>query len=146
LEKEEVLKWRAFQHIIKVESFEIPAVPGHMVGAGQSAGIAEFEGGELASIAISFTIDFINGSGKHVLYTAHNFEDGSFFVTLGRGTTRASQDGKTALFDGSITFLRGSGRFAGIEGSGAYSGKRLAPFGQQAQTYLDISATYRLRK
>jgi hypothetical protein len=119
-------------------------MPGHVVGAGQSSGIAEFEGSELASLAISFTIDFINGSGTRVLYTARNFEDGSLFGTLGRGTTRASQDGKTASFDGSITFLQGSGGFAGIEGGGTYTSKRLALFGKQAQTYLDITATYRL--
>jgi hypothetical protein len=141
------LKCRTGQHVLKVEFYPIPSnPPGHMVGAGQSAGLAFFETGEVANLAMAFTIDFPDGKGgTHALYTEFSFEDGASFVILELGTTTPIADGNTALFNStSISFVEGSGRFAGIKGSGVMTGKRFAPLGANADTYLDYTLTYEL--
>jgi hypothetical protein len=141
------LKCRTGQHVLKVDFYPIPSTPqGHLMGAGQSAGLAFFESGEVANLAMAFTVDFPDGrGGTHALYTEFSFEDGSSFVILELGTTTPGADGKTALFDStSISFVEGSGRFAGIRGGGVMTGKRFAPLGVNADTYLDYTLTYKL--
>ncbi len=133
----ESMRWRVVQHTLRLSSYDVPNLSGHTVGAGESGGLAMFPGGDFASLAIAWTVDFVKGTGRHVFYTAFNFEDGSYFVTLGEGDTRASEDGKTADFEGTARFLESGGRFAGIQGSGSYTGKRFAPLGTDAEVYLD---------
>jgi hypothetical protein len=145
--KEKTLKCRTGQHVYKVDFFPVPSTkPGHIVGAGQSGGLAFFEGGEVANLSMGFTVDFPDGAnGTHALYTAFSFEDGSDFVILELGDTIASEDGKTSTFTStSISFIRGGGRFSGIKGSGVMTGKRFAPLGQNVDTYLDYTLTYTL--
>jgi hypothetical protein len=132
-----ILRWRVVQHTLRMSSYDVPSLTGHTVGAGESGGLAMFQGGEFASLAIAWTIDFVKGTGRHVFYTAFYFEDGSYFVTLGEGETRATEDGKTADFEGTARFLQGGGRFEDIQGSGSYTGKRFAPLGTNAEVYLD---------
>ncbi len=137
------LKWRQSQHIVKVDVIQVGDVPGHLVGAGENAGLAFFENGDVAIHSTKFTIDYTNGSGLHQCYVVVTFEDGSVFVTKGQGTTTADQEKKVASFKGAFSFIRGSGRFAGIQGEGAYTGKRFAPVpGVGAELYSDNNATY----
>ncbi|MEA2604564.1 MAG: REDY-like protein HapK [Acidobacteriota bacterium] len=146
--REVTKKWLTAQHIIEPVQFEIPTLPGHIVGAGRSGGMGIFEDNEerdrYASLAIRFLVDMTNDTGLHWLYTVYEFEDGSTFVTLGQGTTTSINDGKGALFKGTLTFEHGSGRFEGIKGVGSYEGRRLASFVAEAETYLDVVATYSL--
>jgi hypothetical protein len=142
------IKWRTSQYIIEANSFEIPTIKGHIVGAGRSGGIGFFEH-SFASLQIRFTVDMTNGTGLHTIYTVYTFEDeeASTFVTEGQGTTTAGEVGtprEFAIFEGKSTFQQGTGRYAGIQGSGHYSGRRLASFLPEAPTYLDQTATYRL--
>ncbi len=117
--------------------------PGHLVGSGENAGLAFFENGDVAIHSTKFTIDYTNGSSPHQFYSILTFEDGSMFVTKGQGTTTADQEKKVASFKGAFSFIRGSGRFAGIQGEGAYTGKRFAPVpGVGAELYSDNNATY----
>jgi len=45
--------------------------------------------------------------------------------------TSARPDG-TSTFEGTYTYIGGTGRFAGVKGGGSYTGKRLAPVSQGA--------------
>jgi hypothetical protein len=126
---------------------DVPSTPaGHIVGAGESAGLAFFESGEIANLSMGFTIDFADGkSGTHVVYTRFDFEDGSHFMIVESGTTTASQDGHTSTFQSSsISFVEGGGRFQGIAGNGAMTGKRFAPLGVAADTTLNYLLVYTL--
>jgi hypothetical protein len=143
----QTLKCRTGQHVLKVEFFPVPSnTAGHLVGAGQSAGLAFFESGEVANLAMAFTIDFPDGkSGTHALYTEFSFEDGSAFGILELGMTKASEDGKSASFvSTSISFTHGRGRFTGISGEGTMTGKRFAPLGSNADTNLNYTLTFTL--
>lgn len=138
----ETLKWRLSQQVIKFESIEVGDVPGHVVGVGETRGLAFFENGEIATLSGKVTIDYTNGSGPHMAYLFHTFEDGSAFVIKIQGTTTADPGGKTAPFKGELSFVQGNGRFAGIKGSGTYTGKRLTPVAAGALVYADFTAAY----
>ena len=73
----EDLKWRQAQHITKAESIQVGDVPGHIVGAGEIAGLAFFANGEVATLSAKATFDYTNGSGPHRAYNLYAFEDGS---------------------------------------------------------------------
>lgn len=141
----ETLKWRQNQHTTKTESiFQVGDVPDHMVGVGEGGGLAFFENGEFATFTSTYTVDYTNGSGPHWGYSLYTFEDSSTFATKEQGATTAEQGGKTSVFKGTFSFVQGSGRFRGIEGSGSYTGRRLAPLAAGAEAYRDFTATYTL--
>ncbi len=141
----ETLKWRQSEHIKKTESIIVVGdVPDHIVGVGEGGGLAFFENGQFAIFSSTYAVDYTNGSGPHWAYSLYSFEDGSSFVIRGQGTTTAEQDGKIAVFKGTFSFNDGSGRFRGIQGSGSYTGRRLAPLAAGAEGYRDFTATYTL--
>ena len=141
----ETLKWRQSEHVTKTESiFPVGDVPGHIVGAGEGGGLAFFENGEFATFSSTYAVDYTNGSGPHWAYSLYTFEDGSGFVIKGQGATTAEQSGKIAVFKGTFSINGGSGRFKGIQGSGSYTGRRLAPLAAGAEGYRDFTATYTL--
>ncbi len=139
----DTLKWRQSWHITKTEStFLVGDVPDHIVGVGESGGVAFFETGEFATFSSTYTVDYTKGNGRHWAYALYTFEDGASFVTKYEGTTTADPGGKISVFQGTFSFVRGSGRFAGIQGSGSYTGRRLAPLGVGAEAYYDLTGTY----
>jgi hypothetical protein len=140
----EPLKWRTGLSTSKADSMPVGDVPGHVVGAGESRGMAFFEKGEAAIAVDKFTFDYTNGSGPYVAYMLHSFEDGSTFVVRFVGSSAASPNGKITSFKGTFSFTQGTGRFAGIQGSGSHTGKRFAPVGAGAELYFDFTGTYTL--
>jgi len=138
----EALKWRQTMHVIKAESIEVGDVPAHIVGLAHVGGLASFENGEVAPISLKSTFDYTNGSGQHQGYVLYTFEDEATFVIKYQGTTTAARGGKISTFKGDISFIQGSGRFAGIKGSGTYTGKRFTPLSTGAEFYYDFAATY----
>jgi len=141
----ETLKWRQSQHTTKTESiFQVGDVPDHIVGVGEGGGLAFFENGEFATFSSTYAVDYTNGSGAHWAYSLYTFEDGSGFVTKEQGTTAAQQSGKISVFKGTFSFIEGRGRFKGVQGSGSYTGRRLAPLAARAEGYRDFTATYTL--
>ncbi len=143
----EELKWRQAMHNVKAELVQVCDVPGHVVGAGANGGLAFFNDGAVALVSNQFTIDYTNGSGTHHAYNMYTFDDGSTFVTDSRGTTTADQASKTVTFKGTSAFTRGTGRFTGIQGEGAYTGRRFAPLpGVGAELYIENTATYTLAR
>jgi hypothetical protein len=139
------LKWRQVQHVTRLESIEVQDIPGHILGIGQGTGLAFFPIGGTATFLYSFTMDYINGSGPHTLYFVYTFTDGSTIVTKNEGITAVEQEGKIFSFKGESTIIRGSGKFAPIQGRGTYMGKGfLPPAKDKMEWYLDFDLTYTL--
>lgn len=142
------MKFRTCQHATKAELFPAPPLKsGHVVGAGQTSGLAFLENGEVASLDMAFTWDSLDGkSGDHVNYSMFNFEDGSHFLILEVGKATESPDGNSSIVTAtSISFLEGGGRFAGIEGTGTMLGRRFDAAGlANGNTYLDYTLTFTL--
>jgi len=137
----ETSKSRLVYRLSKVEMMEVGDVPGHVIGVLELRGLS-FENSEVGTYSGWVTVDYTNGSGKHEGYGLVTFEDGSTHVSKSQGTTKASEDGKTSVFEGTFTIIGGSGRFKGIKGKGSYSGKRIAPLSVGADSYNDLTSTY----
>jgi len=139
----ETSKSRSVYRLAKVEMMEVGDVPGHVIGVLELRGLS-FENDEVGTYSGWVTVDYTNGSGKHEGYGITTFEDGSTHVSKVQGTTKASEDGKISEFEGTFTFIGGSGRFEGIKGEGSYTGKRIAPLSVGADSYIDLTSTYTL--
>jgi len=141
----ESLKWRQTLYVSKVNAIEVGDVPGHFVGVSEIGGLAFFESGEVAILSMRAMWDYTKLSGPSQGYTLYTFEDESTIVQRFQGTQTTNPGGKTSLWEGTFSFVQGSGRFAGIQGSGSYSGKRIGgPPAAGIQGYTDCTATYTL--
>ena len=138
-------KGRTVYHFVKSEVMQVGDVPGHVLGIVDASGLSFLDSGEVAIYSTKITFDLRNGTGRHEGYGVTTFEDKSTMVTLVKGTTTGHSDG-TSTFEGTYTFVGGTGRFAGIMGAGSYKGKRLAPVtsGSLADTFSDYSGSYTL--
>jgi len=138
-------KGRVVYHFVKAEVMQVGDVPGHIIGIVDASGLDFPDTGEVAIFSNKISLDLINGTGSHQTYTVNTFEDKSTMVSKGKGVTTAHPDG-TSTFEGTYTYIGGTGRFAGIKGGGSYTGKRLAPVAQggPADVFFDIVGTYTL--
>jgi hypothetical protein len=140
----ETMKCRQVQFITKAEVIQVADVPDHIIGIYDQTGLASFDSGDVASIALKGTLDYTKGSGTIQGYTVYTFEDGSTFGLKWQGTTRPDPGGKGSWFESKGIYIQGTGRFAGIQGKAAMTGRRLVPFGGGAQLYSDVAGTYTL--
>ena len=141
----ESVKGRSVYHFVKIERIEVGDVPGHMVGVAEHRGLMSLDTGEVATHISRLTFDYTNGSGTFQGYSSVTFEDGSTKIFKAQGRTTA-QPGGVSTFEASYTYLKGTGRFDGIQGTGSFAGKRIAPLtpGASGDSYLDFTETYTL--
>lgn len=137
---------RTVYHFAKVEAMPVGDVPGHVVVLADQRGLTTTDTGEVGVWASKVFLDLTNGIGPHQTYTVTTFEDKSTTVSRATGrTTEVAADGSSS-FEGTFTYVGGTGRFEGIAGSGSYHGRRLAPLapGGTADAWLDTLTTYTL--
>jgi hypothetical protein len=111
------VSFRLVWHNTKWESVEVGDEPGHILGVAEFKGLAFFEDGEVATTSEVSVFDQTDGHGGAKGYVVLTFNDGATQVIALQG---ADQDG---AFKGSYSYARGSGRFEGIEGEGAFTGE-----------------------
>jgi len=139
------MKCRETGHFPKVNTIEVGDVPGHIVGVGEQAGVVSCDDGSIATTSIKWMIDLTKGTGRGQYYELATYEDGSTIWYKGRNNITPDPDGKTGRWEVTFEFIKGTGRFEGIQGSGTATGKRLAPVpGAGAQYCTDFIATYTL--
>ena len=141
----ETVKGRYVYHFFKVERIEVGDVPGHLIGVADGRGLVSSDTGEVATQLTKLLFDYTNGSGPFQAYNLISYEDGSTKISKVQGRTTAQASG-VSTFEGTYTFIKGTGRFEGIQGSASFSGKRTAPLtpGGPAECYLDFTETYTL--
>jgi hypothetical protein len=138
-------KGRVVYHIAKVELMEVGDVPGHLLGIADQRGLVTTDAGEVGAWSTKVVLDLTNGTGPHQAYTVTTFEDKSTTITKAEGVTTSRPDG-TSTFEGTFTYIGGTGRFAGIKGGGSYAGKRMAALtpGVPVDLFQDYATTYTL--
>jgi hypothetical protein len=138
------MKFRIVYFHTRVETIEVGDVEAHNLYSGESTGLGTLETGELAVAALKWFADYTTGAGPVlVAYIRLTFEDGSTIDFKGKLNTRPDPKGKGSLFEaGTAEIYQGSGRYAGIKGTGTSTGRRFAPLGAKAQCYLDYVLTY----
>ena len=138
------MKFRTVCFHTKVESIEVGDVADHNLYLGETTGLASFETGEVAVISMKWTCDYTKGTGTCEGYNRLTFEDGSTIGYTVDHNTRPDPKGKGSLFEATVVITHGSGRYAGIQGKGTYTGRRVVPIGAGAQFYFDYVITYTL--
>lgn len=94
----------------------------HGIGTYTASGLTFHEGGEISTYTSYGMYDWNGGSDWHRGYIVRSFADGSTTTAQYEGTT-ASEAGETT-WEGTYSFVGGTGRFGGIKGGGTYSGRR----------------------
>ena len=139
------MKCRETGYTAKMNVIEVGDVPGHIIGVGEFPGVLSCDDGSIATTSTKDMFDYIKGSGKFHGYNVATFEDGSTLCIRYQGTATPEANGKTTRWQGTCEFIRGTGRFEGIQGSGSLTGKRLASTpGAGSQYYVDYDLTYTL--
>jgi hypothetical protein len=139
------MKCRTTGYQPKVHIIEVGDLPGHVVGVGEQAGVMSCDDGRIATTSTKWKIDLTKGSGKAQFYELATYEDGSTTWVKGQNTVIPNPDGKTARWEGTSEFIKGTGRFEGIQGGTSFTGKRLVPLpGAGAQYLVDVTMTYTL--
>ena len=105
-------------HVCTDQKFiAIGDVPDHWIGVFVCEGISTTEGGEAGTLKERGIGDFIAGKGWAKGYAEVTYDDGSVVRAVWEGTKTRT----TAM--GAYQLTSGTGRFAGINGSGTYTCK-----------------------
>jgi hypothetical protein len=141
----ETVKGRSAYHFTKIERIEVGDVSGHVIGVAEHRGLMSLDTGEVAIHVSRLMFDYTNGSGTFQGYNSVTFDDGSTKIFKAQGRTTAQPAG-VSTFEATYTYLKGTGRFEGIQGTGSFTGKRIAPLtpGASGDSYLDFTETYTL--
>ena len=107
--------------------------------------MTSYDDGSVGVYSSKFTGEINQGSGKAQGYGLTTLEDGSTQWFKYQQTVTPNPDGKTSRYEGKLEYIKGTGRFEGIQGNGTFTFKRLAPLpGVGAQFLSDGTATYTL--
>lgn len=138
----QTLKGRAVIHIVpeNTRMVKVPGVPGDNLILVHFKGLVFLDNGEVAEVMGVETIHRPKESGTYRGYEVITFKDGSTIMSQFEGTNKPSEDGKYVQFEGTLTYANGTGRFAGIEGSGTLEGRNYIATGSGG--YYDFEGTY----
>ena len=138
------LNFKISYKITDVQSSGVEGIKGNELGTANGKGTADFEDGNTAGMTSFFIFDYTDGSGDFTAYYALSFGDGSGTILMKAVGTTVHTDTKS-VFNADVTFLRGSGKYAGITGSGKMTGEREADVAPDAQDVLEIKASYEIK-
>lgn len=138
------IQWRHTFHLTQSAAFEVPDHPGHVVGTGEGTGLGLFADNQVATMKLSYFVDFVASEGPFTAYETYRFGDGSTLSVQRVGTTTVDRQSGVATLSGKFTFVGGSGTYQGIHGGGTFVGKRLNPLAAGADQYLDYTGSYEL--
>ena len=139
------VKCRETGYFPKMHIIEVGDVPGHILLVGESAAVQSCDDGRVGTTSGKFTTDLTQGSGISQGYKLTTYEDGSTTWAKYQVTVTPNPGGKTSRYEGTFEYIKGTGRFEGIQGGGTSTGKRLAPQpGSGTQSLVDTTTTYTL--
>lgn len=140
---------RSVTHTQKSESMEVGDVPGHFVGVSQWAGLSFYTKGpdneEIVPRTGITIFDVVKGKGTMIVYEVKTFKDGSTMVTKSSGTQTPTNGGKKAAFEGTWELTGGTGRYAGVKGTGTFKGGRIGDLKTGSDSYSDFTGTVTTR-
>jgi len=134
------MKWRNVSHVNETHAFVLAETGGHTVGTGKGSGLGFFSDGQIATVVLGFTIDYLKSEGSFLAYETYTFADKSSLTLKRNGQTRLTKDTNGAEFVGDFQVIGGSGRYVGAQGKGTFNGRRMAPLSSGADQYFDFVA------
>jgi hypothetical protein len=142
----ETRKLKVNNQITQFQYIPILDTPGHIVAIFERQGDVLFEDGEKAKQILRGTIDFNRGKGTFQAYSLFTFEDGATTIAKMEGTFEIPPGGKLPATEGKGKYIKGTGRFQGIEGTLSIKGKQTKPYGGEykGDQEIELTATYTL--
>jgi len=92
----EMLNYKTFNHIKKMENMAIPDAEGHEIIFMMTEGVNIFDNGEMAWVKGVNICDVTKVAGTFEMYDTKTFPDGSIIVSHTKGTTQATPAGVTS--------------------------------------------------
>jgi hypothetical protein len=143
------MKYKISGHVTKVEWIAVPDVEKHVIALYERRGVAIYENGESAAYHTRGTTNTIKGQGSFHGYSNYLFEDGSTIMTEYTGTMWYPSGKKLRSLKGEGKYIKGTGRFKGIEGKVSFTGKIIAPYTKdktKGENVVDVTGNYTLPK
>ena len=141
----ETMNWKLVSMLERVEMVKVGDVEGVVIGVIDRKGLSIYENGDIATTTCRGTFDTKKGFQG---YSALTFEDGSTIVVAWRGPiSRVPPGGKFGGYTATFEYIKGTGRFKGIKGSGTFSSKEPRwdkDFKAKGFTYYEYAGTYTL--
>ena len=152
--KTETINFMVADHIVKLAEIQVADEEGHYAGVASRKGIAFFGNREIAHYQCWETYDSDFSKMKKSLkgYSLLTFEDGSTVTFTFHGVATSQlpwwySHGRTHA-KGTGEYVRGTGRFEGIQGTISYTGKGIIHYSEEIGTrgdrYWEVTATYTL--
>jgi hypothetical protein len=133
------IKWRETFRATDNHSMPIGGLAGRAIGAMEQRGLAFFKRDEPATMTLWSTYETTGTNINCRGYAQYIFKAESSIVALLAGTG-AIQGRQT----GTMTFIRGTGRFLGISGEAAFSAVAVTSSEAGNDTYADVKGSYSL--
>jgi hypothetical protein len=133
------ISWRETFRSTEFHSLPIGGLPGRAIGVIEERGLAFFEHDQVASLASWLTYESSGSNTTYRGYSQYTFKDGASIVALLEGQGNWPGESK-----GTLTFLRGTDRFLGIEGKAQFSAVMVNAPDSGGDTYVDTKGTYHL--
>ena len=131
---------RNFYYATNIQIISVGDVEGHVIFVYEAKGISFGELWGAASLKESATGDRMKGLGPGEGYTVATYPDGSTTTVRFKGEATSAEGGRGVEGEGTWTYLRGTGKFQGIQGGGTFKYRVLVP----GQWYSDIEGEYAL--
>ena len=123
-------------HTNSFQSLKGPDIAGHTLHVMDTKGIGFTEKWGACLIYTNSVVDLVKGEWTAQGYNQHTFPDGSTTVHKWDGNNK----GKGASAEGTWTYIKGTGKFEGIQGGGTWKSYPMA----QDQWYTDVEGEYTL--
>ncbi len=133
---------RDVYYMTAIHTLKVPDAEGHAIHLLENKGIGFSEEWGAYLIYNSQTLDFIKGEGTAQGYAHYTFPDGSTYDTKFEGKNKGGGRTTTGTASGEATwtYIKGTGKFEGIQGGGTAKSYILGP----GQWYGDVEGEYTL--
>ena len=123
--------WKGSNYVTKFEAMPTLITPGHFIGIFERQGEVVLGNGEKAKTDLRGTVDLNMdiGEGTFHGYSFSTYEDGSMTITKLEGVIRVLPGQRLPITEGTGTYIKGTGRFQGIEGTTSFKSRQTKPYG-----------------
>lgn len=144
----ETRTWKGSNYITKFEAIPTLITPGHFIGVFERQGESLFDNGEKTKTILRGTVDLNMdiGEGSFQGYSFVTYEDGSITITKVEGAMKLPPGGRLPISEGKGTYIKGTGRFQGIQGTMSFKSNQIKPYGgeHKGDAVIEGVSTYTL--
>jgi hypothetical protein len=148
--QEKQMEFKAISHIPQVHVMNLVDAENHVIGIYEHQGVALFENGEAGTFEDMGSFDMYVPTGTHAGYVRVAFQDGSSFDFKYNGEEYRKEGSDLPFVRGEGTFMKGTGRYEGIQGSITFDGGYVTAYDEETEqvgdSLVSYKATYTLEK